>query len=56
MADTMNIELFYEALADVLGRKLGVKIEGEVVKRLPSDGDALFRVDWDEKEKKEKEE
>lgn len=45
MANTMNIELFYEALADVLGRKLGVKIEGEVVKRQPSDGKALFKFE-----------
>jgi hypothetical protein len=43
MANTMNIELFYEALERILGNKLGVKIEGRVVPRKPEDGDALFK-------------
>lgn len=45
MANTMNIELFYGALEKILGNKLGVKIEGKLVKRQPSDGDALFKFD-----------
>jgi hypothetical protein len=41
----MNVELFYSTLMKILGKKLGVKIEHEIVKRESSDGDALCRFD-----------
>ena len=44
MANTLDVERFYEAMAKILGKKLGIKIEYKIVKREPSDGDALFRV------------
>lgn len=49
MADKPDPERFYNAVMKILSKKLGVKIEYEIVPRRPEDGDAFCRFD-DEKE------
>ena len=45
MADTPNVELFYDTLMKILSNKLGVNIKHKLVKREPSDGNSLCRFE-----------